>query len=283
MSTTPLAPVRALEDPGRNRFAFGENWSRLLPVIDETRIVQAQQALISMLERPDLAGRRFLDVGCGSGLSSLAARRLGAQVHSFDLDRDSVGCTLELKRRHAPDDPDWTVERGSALDPEYMGRLTGFDIVYSWGVLHHTGHMWDALDLAGRCVRPGGQLFIALYNDTGSQAARWRAIKKTYNRLPHWLRAPFAAVVVSPHAAKGAVRSVLSRGPVGAVKQAFQPLERGMHPWRDVVDWVGGYPYEVAGPDAVFRFFRDRGFELQNMKTTSGLGCNEFVLRKTAD
>src|SRR5262245_14851458 len=123
---------------GADRFAFGRNWRRFLEVLDEQRVQRAEASLLTMLKEPTLAGRRFLDIGSGSGLFSLAARRLGATVHSFDIDPESVGCALELRRRFSPGDGDWRIERGSALDVGYLESLGWFDIVYSWGVLHHT-------------------------------------------------------------------------------------------------------------------------------------------------
>src|SRR5205807_1220787 len=122
--------------------------------------------LKEMLECETLAGKTFLDIGSGSGLFSLAARRLGAKVHSFDFDSNSFGCTQELRNRYFAGDPDWRVEQGSALDGDYMASLGLFDIVYSWGVLHHTGKMWRALANAALPVADGGKLFIAIYNDT---------------------------------------------------------------------------------------------------------------------
>src|SRR6185295_10447431 len=105
-------------------------------------------SLLTMLKERSLEGRRFLDIGSGSGLFSLAARRLGASVHSFDLDPESVRCALELRRRFCPADADWRIEQASALDRRYLAALGEFDVVYSWGVLHHTGQMRDALENA---------------------------------------------------------------------------------------------------------------------------------------
>src|ERR1700684_4380793 len=116
------------------RFEFGKNWAQFLNSLDEGRIQRAESSLREMLETPDLRGLRFLDIGSGSGLFSLAARRLGARVHSFDYDPQSVACTLELKRRYFPEDTGWVVEQGSVLDEEHLERLGRFDVVYSWGV-----------------------------------------------------------------------------------------------------------------------------------------------------
>ncbi len=86
------------------RFDFGDNWTRFLELLDDRRIGEAEASLRDMLGIADLRDRSFLDIGCGSGLFSLAARRLGAKVRSFDFDAQSVACARELKRRYFPDD-----------------------------------------------------------------------------------------------------------------------------------------------------------------------------------
>ncbi len=142
--------------PTEDRFAFGENWLRFLQTVDEPRIEAAMQGLRQMLGVERLDGQTFLDIGCGSGLSSLAAARLGATVVSFDYDESSVACSRELKCRFAADAANWTIGKGSAIDVDYMQSLGKFDIVYSWGVLHHTGDQAKALELAAQCVADGG-------------------------------------------------------------------------------------------------------------------------------
>jgi len=264
------------------RFEFGKNWSRFLTTLDDQRIGEAQRAIVEMLELSDLTGKRFLDIGSGSGLSSLAARRLGASVHSFDYDPHSVACTNELRRRYFPQDDSWKVEEGSALDADYIRSLGEFDIVYSWGVLHHTGEMWKGLENAQLAVAAGGKLYVAIYNDTGSQSSRWRWIKKTYNRMPGLLKTPFVIAVSAPEEAKSLIRSLIKARPSEYIRTWTQyDQNRGMSHWHDLVDWVGGYPYEVAKPEEIFDFYRARGFTLTKLKCGAvGLGCNEFVFQR---
>jgi 2-polyprenyl-3-methyl-5-hydroxy-6-metoxy-1,4-benzoquinol methylase len=275
MATTHTQQVVAGE-----RFEFGHNWRKFLNLLDEERIRRAERSLQEMLEVADLRGKSFVDIGSGSGLFSLAARRLGARVHSFDFDPVSVACTLELRRRYFPEDPAWVIQEGSILEEEYLRGLGYFDVVYSWGVLHHTGSMWRALENAAGLVREGGKLFLAIYNDQGTASRRWLAVKKMYNRLPRYLR----FLVVVPAAVhltwRPAVKDLLRLQPFATWRNAGRV--RGMSAWRDLIDWVGGYPFEVAKPEAIFDFYRARGFALTRLYTDGGsLGCNEFVFVKT--
>ncbi len=274
-----MSTMHAGELARGERFAFGANWARFLAVLDDERIATATESLRRMLEVADLLGKSFLDIGSGSGLFSLAARRLGARVHSFDYDPQSVACTRELRRRYFTDDSDWTIEEGSALDETYVRALGAFDVVYSWGVLHHTGAMWRALANAALPVAAGGKLFVAIYNDMGSKSRRWLKIKKAYCDLPRILKAPFAAAVISPEEVRALVGSLVRLKPGEYIRSWTQyDKNRGMSRWRDIIDWVGGYPYEVAKPEEIFDFYRARGFSLTKLKAGGvGLGCNEFV------
>jgi SAM-dependent methyltransferase len=264
------------------RFAFGKNWSRFLAVLDEERMLEAERSLCGMLGVNHLKGRSFLDIGSGSGLFSLAARRLGARVHSLDYDPQSVACTSELRRRYFTNDPHWTVEEGSVLDANCLASLGRFDIVYSWGVLHHTGAMWKALENVSPLVAAGGTLFIAIYNYQGGASRRWLTVKRLYNRS----RLPVRFIIVLMIGTFFELRSALVRlvrlgNPLPFRAWEERKKSRGMSVWYDLVDWVGGYPFEVAKPEEIFDFFYASGFELIRLKTCGGgLGCNEFVFER---
>ena len=267
------------------RFGFGENWSRFLSLVDERRIVVAVESLQEMLGQDSLVGRRFLDAGSGSGLFSLAAHRLGAEVRSFDYDDDSVACTRELRARFAEGSEErWVVERGSVLDEAYLAKLGEFDVVYSWGVLHHTGAMWQAIGNVADVVADGGTLFISIYNDQGAASRRWHAVKRRYNASGRGGQAVLLAAVGGYFVVRKILKELLGgRVPnPRRIAEEKRDRDRGMSIWYDVRDWVGGYPFEVAKPDEVVGFLRARDFELLRLRTVAGQhGCNEYVCRRS--
>jgi 2-polyprenyl-3-methyl-5-hydroxy-6-metoxy-1,4-benzoquinol methylase len=272
--------------PAEERFEFGRNWQRFVSVLSDERIAEAERSLVEALGTDVLQGASFLDAGSGSGLFSLAARRLGAsRVHSFDYDPESVATTARLREASHADDAGWTVDRGSVLDTDYLEGLGTWHVVYSWGVLHHTGDMWRAMANVDGLVRPGGLLYIALYNDQGLRSRVWRRIKRTYNALPPALRPAFLLAVAIPRELLQAVRATVLLHPHHYVRSWTEyRRSRGMSKWHDIVDWVGGYPFEVVTPDAVFDFYRGRGYELRVLRTIGGgSGCNEYVFQKASE
>jgi SAM-dependent methyltransferase len=255
-------------------FAFGKNWANFLAHLNDDRIRGACDQMQAAIG--DLQGKSFLDVGCGSGIHSLAALRLGAhKIVSFDFDPESVRCTQELKLRYGVD-CNWRIEQGSALDEAYLRSLGQFDVVYSWGVLHHTGDMWRALDLI--TLPACDKLMVSIYNDQGFLSSIWRNLKSAYVRHPVTRPAVLLAALVYIWGPK------LLLQPQRVVRDwRGYYRKRGMSAWHDVIDWAGGYPYEFATPEAVFSFFYERGFHLARLKTCRGrLCCNEFIFTRNS-
>jgi 2-polyprenyl-6-hydroxyphenyl methylase/3-demethylubiquinone-9 3-methyltransferase len=254
------------------RFAFGKNWKNFLSVVNEDRIAEATARLSEVLG--DLRGKSFLDVGSGSGIHSLAAVRLGAsRVHSFDYDPQSVACTREMMKRFAPS-ANWTVEQGSILDEDYVRSLGQFDIVYSWGVLHHTGNMWKALEFVA--IPSVEKLMVAIYHDQGWKSRFWQSYKRAYNRRSKPVQWLMEVLVLGWAWGKPFVRR--PRQTMARWKNYIR--DRGMSPWYDIVDWAGGYPFEVAAPEKLVSFFVQRGFTLEHSEIRGGGNCNDLVFRR---
>lgn len=254
-------------------FSFGDNWRRFLETINSEAIDRAFRAMTDFTQLTDLRGETFLDFGCGSGLSSLIAHRLGAQrIVSVDIDPRSVQTTEILRSRFAQDNSNWQVVKGSILDEGFASSLGEFSFVYSWGVLHHTGNLWGAVEEAARHVAPGGRLHLALYNKN-KHAGKWLRLKQIYNTSPaigKWM-------MLSGYASYAVTRTLLSgRNPWAEASQR----PRGMSLWRDIEDWLGGLPYEPCKPEEVVHFLEPRGFELRRLSTVSSHGCNEFLFQR---
>ena len=201
-----------------------------------------------------------------------------ASIYPFDYDPQSVGCTKTLKDRYFAGDEKWTVTHGDVLNADFLKSLGCFDMVYSWGVLHHTGSMWQALENVASLVGAHGKLFISIYNDQGAASHRWRALKKCYNNSSKPVRLlMILGVGAYWESLSAAFRLVQLRNPLPFKKWREKRRQR-VSVWYDLVDWVGGYPFEVAKPEEVLHFYRKKGFCLLRLKTCGGgIGCNEYV------
>lgn len=271
------------------RFEFGGNWSRYATTVDLAAVEEAERSLIRLLPEISvhggrLDGVRMLDAGCGSGLFSVAALRLGARVTAFDFDPDSVRTTRRMVDAWVDGpgtDARFTLLHGSVLDEDFLAGLGTFDVVYSWGVLHHTGSMWQACRAVARRVAPGGTLVVALYHDTGLSARIWWFLKRLYVALPRPLQLVLAVVLLVPMELVALVRALLRAAPASYLRRwtEYRSL-RGMSRWHDHLDWVGGFPYEYATREAAIDFFAAEGLVEVRTIPAVAWGNNEFVLAR---
>lgn len=271
------------------RFTFGKNWQDFnARYLNEQRVALAKKSLQDFLRVKDLKGKTFVDVGTGSGVYSLAAHQLGAEkIVSFDVDQGCVECCKKL-REEAGAPANWTVLHGSALDKRFIDSLGTFDVVYSWGVLHHTGSMWEAIGNVFGLVAPGGVFFLAIYNKADGiclypdgrfgSSRFWLFVKKCYAALPALLQrcVDYACMAVL---FLGYI--VTLRNPMRVIRSHTDVFNKGMS-WETIItDWLGGLPYEYATVAEIFHFAHERGFLLENLTCNNGLLNNEFLLRKT--
>jgi 2-polyprenyl-3-methyl-5-hydroxy-6-metoxy-1,4-benzoquinol methylase len=260
---------------------FGENWKRFLDEnFSNERVNEAERSLAALFRKDAFVGKGFLDIGCGSGLFSLAAWRLGAsRVTSIDIDPESVKCCRSLAREAiATDCREWNIVQGSILDASVVNGMAQADVVYSWGVLHHTGDMWKAIENAAKLVAPGGTLMIGIYNWKGGRfgTETWRKLKRWYCSAPRWKRRIWEWSYI---AWKLTYMGLVLRNPVRQIRDYKR--NRGMSWFRDVSDWLGGYPYEAATAGEVLEFVRERLYlELIKQSVDCNLGVSEFIFKK---
>lgn len=258
------------------KFGFGNNWKRYLPLANQERLEIAIQSIKDFMEVDDLSGKLFVDVGCGSGFFSLAAHKLGAKVISFDVDKNSVSCCETFKTKEGSPD-NWKIYEGSILDVEFLKSLPKADIVYSYGVLHHSGNLKQAMENIKMLVGDNGYLLIAIYNTVygknGSKA--WEKRKKNYMSLPkiiQWLLV--LKYLIRFNFVPEIIHGV---NPIKSWREYYR--KRGESKWVDAIDWVGGYPYEYLRPDEVFNFYK-KDFNLVNLLTKNTLALNAFLFKK---
>jgi 2-polyprenyl-6-hydroxyphenyl methylase/3-demethylubiquinone-9 3-methyltransferase len=260
------------------RFGFGKNWEDYVKRnFSQERVQIAKNHLLKFLGVEDLHGKYFLDIGCGSGLHSLAALESGAaRIVSFDFDPNSVS-TTNLLRAHSGNPANWVVLQGSILDENFLKGLEPADVVYSWGVLHHTGAMWQAMNNTVPLLKPGGLLYIALYDydiHVHPTPEFWLEVKQRYNRsgglgkrqMELWYVWEFALYKRWTN-----LPALIKR--VVGYKQS-----RGMAFYNDVVDWLGGWPMEFAKRADVEAWAERMGLDMLQMKT--GEANTEYLFRR---
>jgi 2-polyprenyl-6-hydroxyphenyl methylase/3-demethylubiquinone-9 3-methyltransferase len=266
----------------KERFEFGKNWMNYNSKISYKNVEAAKKSMNEFLPSHVLRGKSFLDIGSGSGLHSLVATSDGAYVTSFDFDPFSVEATQSLKSKFSSNNTtNWRIFRASILDPKFLATLPKFDIVYSWGVLHHTGEMWTAISNAINLVKDDGYLFIAIYNNQGWKSKFWWYIKLIYNKIPKIVRKPWASTVAIMAVCLNIIKYTLLLKPKKAILPLLKYNEgRGMSWKTDFIDWIGGFPYEFATVEELEVFINPKGFIVEKVKRSTSLGCNEILFKR---
>jgi 2-polyprenyl-6-hydroxyphenyl methylase/3-demethylubiquinone-9 3-methyltransferase len=260
------------------RFEFGKNWSEYVrKAVNQERVDISRRHMLAFLGRTDLAGTSFLDIGCGSGLHSFAAYQSGANsVFGFDYDPESVAAT-EILRERASNPEMWHVEQGSVLDEEYLSKVPMADLVYSWGVLHHTGDVWRAIRNAAGRVAEGGQLYLALYSadmHINPTPVFWLAVKRRYVSSGQLMR----RCIELWYILRFSLGWRLTRLPAFVRKMREYKKSRGMDQMTDIRDWLGGWPMEFVWDDDAVQFVEKLGFRLESI--SKGEANTEFLFRK---
>lgn len=268
-------------------FTFGKNWLFFVDkYFDSKTIKEAQKSLKDFTGGYNFKGKSFLDVGSGSGLFSLAAYQLGAKkIFSFDFDQDSVLSTRKLWAKEGKPE-NWQIVRGSILNRKFLKKIGKFDFVYAWGVLHHTGKMWPAIENTLNLVDKKGYLYLAIYNRADSwgvypdgrfgTSAFWVKVKKIYSGFPLWARLAVDYLTILTLVIVYLLRF---KNPMKEA-QSHSEKHRGMSWLADIRDWLGGFPYEYASVAEIFNFIKERGFTLENLRSNNGLMNNEYLFKK---
>ena len=258
------------------RFEFGKNWEKFVENYDDTRLNKARQSIDKIFfdsETKLRNSRKFLDIGCGSGLFSAAAYSLGCDVVSIDYDQNSIIATKKLKEKvdlkAERVGQTWTIQQGDILDPMLSKTLGNFEYIYCWGVLHHTGDVVQAAKNLMTLADADTRICISIYNDQGWISKYWLWVKRLYNKSNLTKYLMILVHFPYPFCVSALGHVIKNRG------------KRGMAPWIDYLDWIGGLPFEPLTPRVVIKLFEEAGFKTLDCSLVGTKhGCNEFIFQR---
>ena len=255
------------------RYEFGKNWKNFLKNSDVNNLLKARNSLKPIINKKKTSN--FIDLGCGSGVFSLGALIFYKKVVSIDIDEYSIKATQTLKQKSNLNSKNWQIKKGSILDKKFLKSFGKFDMVYCWGVAHHTGDMWKALDNIVILTKVKSRLFIAIYNDQGLKSKFWWLVKFIYNILPKFMHKFYLRIFEFLYYLNYTLKNINNLD-----YKKFRERRRGMNFYENLSDWIGGYPFEYASIDELKKFFLKRNFKVLKLKKSHGSGCHEILFEK---
>ena len=251
-----------------NNFSFGKNWLHFIQNNINDSVIESSR--IDIIKWFDVKDKSIIDIGCGSGLSSLIFNNEKAKyIYSFDYDINSVDSTLLLKNKQKIINNDWVIKQGNILDTDYIKSLGKFDIVYSWGVLHHTGDLWKAIKNA--IYLSNDLIMLSLYSNIANYDNDFTA-KQNYNKFNELEKKKnIADYVMTVKQSSKKNEEILNWN---------TPSKRGMNKYNDIIDWVGGFPYEVCSTKQINQFMEENGFILIQKYDPVQQACHEWLFKK---
>ena len=260
-------------------FAFGDNWADYAENVSLREIENARLGLEKLLSASEIAGKTVIDIGCGSGIHSLAFLNANCSyLEGFDFDPKSVETTKKLLSRFFVSEiRKFSIYEGDILNSDFNRK---FDIVYSWGVLHHTGNLRRAIQRAGSLVQDDGFFVFAFYRKTPF-CWFWKIEKWIYSKLPSTFQTPLRFMYIQMFKFIHVLRG---RGSFSEFERNYKS-GRGMDFLIDVHDWLGGHPYESISPFEVRKILKEEGFVevkafIEKSLGLMGSGCDEYVFKK---
>ena len=256
-------------------FKFGENWKNFSNLIDNNRLKEAVTSLKKLTNKKSLNNLSFLDIGCGSGLSSLAAIQLNCKkIYAIDQDEQSIKTTKKVLQKSR-----FKKVKVEKKDLFTLNEKEKFDIVYSWGVLHHTGNMLEAIKKSTKMVSKNGMLILALYKKT-KLCNLWKIEKYIYKSSPKVIQNFIKNLFIFLFK----LAMILKRKNFSNYINDYK-TKRGMDFYHDVHDWLGGYPYESISIEEIskimdkFGYKMIRSFQVKKQIGFFGTGCDEYVFK----
>jgi 2-polyprenyl-6-hydroxyphenyl methylase/3-demethylubiquinone-9 3-methyltransferase len=261
-------------------YSFGKNWLEYSQSINSIHVDHVTSDLSRLLNLKDLTQKSVLDIGCGSGVHDVGFYQLGCRnLTAIDYDQDCITATNQTLEKFCPGSG-YKILQGDILSSKTQS-LGKFDIVYSWGVLHHTGNLLEAICKASTLVAREGHLAIALYRKT-LMCGFWKAEKRLYSRLPRIFQRFLELIYISFFSIALLFTQKTS---ITNYIESYSS-KRGMNFFADVKDWLGGYPYESISPHELRKLMSSLGFrQVYSLEGNSrigifGSGCDEFLFQK---